>query len=127
MSLAPTGGRVSPLSSLSCSQSHRGYDWLERLLRLYCFSDSDDLCNVRYEIEKKYLGEGESLLYKAGSGFSAMVVVKCAYRFVWYQLAHEYFTVGRTPNDDPVMKTYTLTTASGDKYNANCGQIFLFP
>ncbi|KAH7702865.1 hypothetical protein AAVH_29971 [Aphelenchoides avenae] len=58
----------------------------------------------------------------AGSEVFSFAAVRCGYEFVWYQLAYRYFTVGRTAGSN-----YTLTSRNDNKYNPNCGQIFLFP
>lgn len=57
---------------------------------------------------------------EANSGVGAVAAVKCGYHFVWYQLAYSYFHAAATNSP------YTFAS-DGNKYDANCGQLVLFP
>ncbi|KAH7711166.1 hypothetical protein AAVH_21525 [Aphelenchoides avenae] len=52
---------------------------------------------------------------------SAYAVVRCGYKFVWYELGYEYFPAANSTSP------YALATRQNNVYSANCGQIILFP
>ncbi|KAH7710065.1 hypothetical protein AAVH_22643 [Aphelenchoides avenae] len=82
-------------------------------------SKTQDLCKVATEEIEKAVDKN---VFGLKGGFSGLAVVRCGRRFVWYQLGYRYFTVGRSAG--PI---FALVSANDMTYNANCGQIFLFP
>lgn len=82
-------------------------------------SSKEDICKKAKEAITEevgtFLGEGK---------FLGIAVVKCGYKFVWYELGYSYFTAGRIPQDG---HHYILSTDNDGKYDANCGQIVFFP
>ncbi|KAH7717335.1 hypothetical protein AAVH_15283 [Aphelenchoides avenae] len=82
-------------------------------------SKTNDLCKAgKSEIEKAV----DKKVFGLEGGFSGWGVVRCGSQFVWYELGHRYFTVGRTAGP-----SFPLVSANDGTYNSNCGQIFLFP
>ncbi|KAH7708512.1 hypothetical protein AAVH_24234 [Aphelenchoides avenae] len=58
-----------------------------------------------------------SLVKKA----SPLAVVRCGYKFIWYELGYEYFPAAYSTSP------YKLESSHDNVYSANCGQIVLFP
>lgn len=54
------------------------------------------------------------------SEFSAVVAVRCAYEFVWYELGWRYYKAAETTSE------YVLSRYDGE-YNDACGQLIFFP
>ncbi|KAH7711296.1 hypothetical protein AAVH_21416 [Aphelenchoides avenae] len=82
-------------------------------------SETQKLCKaakdeIEKAVDKKVIGVKD--------GFSGLAVVRCGQRFVWYELGHRYFTVGRTAGP-----SFPLVSANDGTYKSNCGQLFLFP
>lgn len=56
------------------------------------------------------------------NNFGGIVAVKCGYKFVWYQLAYEYFHAAASS-----AKGKAAWETDNGGYDAKCGQIFFFP
>lgn len=53
-------------------------------------------------------------------GLRAIASIKCARRFVWYELAYQYFQAAYT-------EAPKIEVVPDSKYNDNCGMLVMFP
>ncbi|KAH7706530.1 hypothetical protein AAVH_26238 [Aphelenchoides avenae] len=81
-------------------------------------SKTSELCQVAKNVIEKAV---RRKVFNRELGFSGLAVVRCGRQFVWYQLGYRYFFVAGSAGD-----SYELASSNG-AYDANCGQIFLFP
>lgn len=56
----------------------------------------------------------------SSDGLRAVVAIKCARHFVWYELGYQYFPAAYT--EAPTIRVDQPTT-----YSSNCGMLVLFP
>ncbi|KAH7715847.1 hypothetical protein AAVH_16760 [Aphelenchoides avenae] len=73
---------------------------------------SENQCDRLKKIEGKLNG--------ALSEFNAVAVIKCARKFVWYELGYRYFQAAWTNSVD-------IPSEHESDYSSKCGRIVLFP
>lgn len=54
------------------------------------------------------------------SKFRAVVAIKCAKKFVWYELGYRYFEAAWT-------NAVTISSSHGNEYSFKCGTTLVFP
>lgn len=58
--------------------------------------------------------------YHGRREFTAVLVIRCAYEFVWYELGWRYYEAAATTSE------YVVSRYDGD-YNDACGQLIFLP